>query len=352
MSNILHDGDGVTRATVTALYDAPGTSYRACQKCVHYSDNENHLPDVCATCSQAFGDATEDHWEKAESATSESCDACAHLDALTCFDPANDDAPEPCWECSGIPWPQGIADEDKQNLWQPLTEERATLQRTWLRRDTLRRSLPLSEEDKLLCGKEMADALHRIEELKSELDDQRKTYKKLIETQESIANEAAKQFTEGLGPEQDITCDVFQDWLTNEIVFVAAESPYLELLRRPMTPEEMQPTLLESSPEKTLPFEGGDGETIGTPHATNRHTCLDCGHMTDGENDTQAEECASCSQSGSGETDNWTPRRECRTCAHSNNTIDIPPCKGCTLNVMENHRGDADRWEWADAAME
>ena len=74
--------------------------------------------------------------------------------------------------------------------------------------------------------------------------------------------------------------------------------------------------------------------------------------MPDSENGTQAEECASCSQSGSGEADNWTPRRECRTCEHSHATIDLPPCAGCALNVMPEHRGDEDRWEWTDAAKE
>lgn len=136
-----------------------------------------------------------------------------------------------------------------------------------------------------------------------------------------------------------------------------------EMKRRPMTAEERQYRLPIPRPgdgastppsdpagEQTAP--APVGETISTAHATNRHTCLDCGHMLDSEDGRQAEECASCSQSGSGEADNWTPRQECRTCSHSHTTIDLPPCKGCALNVMPEHRGDEERWEWADATNE
>ncbi len=223
---------------------------------------------------------------------------------------------------------------------------------TWLKRDVVRKALPLSDEDKLECGKEMADALAKIEDYEAELDVQRKHFKRLIEEQEKIAADAAKQFTEGLGPEEDITCDVYQDWNTNEVVYVEATEPFTEIMRRKMSPDEMQPTLFDKAPDAPRAAPVPHGDTVGTPHATNRRTCLDCGHMPDSENGTQAEECASCSQSGSGEADNWTPRRECRTCEHSHATIDLPPCAGCALNVMPEHRGDEDRWEWTDAAKE
>ena len=137
----------------------------------------------------------------------------------------------------------------------------------------------------------------------------------------------------------------------------------VEMKRRPMTAEERQYRLPIPRPgdnASTTPPDPADeqpapvpkDETIGTPHAANEHTCLDCGHMNDGEDGRQANECASCSQSGSGETNQWTPRRECRTCAHSYNIIDMPPCKGCALNVMPECRGDEERWEWLNAAKE
>ena len=45
--------------------------------------------------------------------------------------------------------------------------------------------------------------------------------------------------------EREIFCDCLKDWNTFEMVWVEAEPPYAEVQRRPMTPEEKQPSLLD-----------------------------------------------------------------------------------------------------------
>lgn len=207
----------------------------------------------------------------------------------------------------------------------------------------------------------MASALEQIAELEDDLDSYRKSINAQIKSLQKDAEAARKEWQEGK-TEQEVYCDVMADYEAEAIVWIDHDNG-AEMKRRPMTAEERQYRLPIPRPGDGASMPPSDpadeqtapppvDETIGTPPVTNRHTCLDCGHMNEGENGTQAEECASCSQSGSGEIDQWTPRRECRTCSHSHDIIDMPPCKGCALNVMPEHRGSDERWEWTDAVTE
>ena len=242
-----------------------------------------------------------------------------------------------------------------------LPAQSRSVEPAFLKTETITVSVPLAPEERESVGDRMASALEQIAELEDDLDSYRKSINAQIKSLQKDAEAARKEWQEGK-TEQEVYCDVMADYEAEAIVWIDHDNG-TEMKRRPMTAEERQYRLPIPRPgdgASTPPSDPADeqtapppvDETIGTPPVTNRHTCLDCGHMNEGENGTQAEECASCSQSGSGEIDQWTPRRECRTCSHSHDIIDMPPCKGCVFNVMPEHRGDEERWEWTDAVTE
>ena len=220
---------------------------------------------------------------------------------------------------------------------------------TWLRKDTCTKSFPLSDVEKLELGNAMAKAQERIDELEDDLASIRKSYKARIEEQQEILSQAAKEYRDGKTEPQKVECDVFQDWTTDELVYVTADEAAEEIMRRPMTDDEKRPTLFDAPPDgkgHSAPL-GGHQDTPAPTPPTWGHTCIDCTHMANGQDGVQAEECASCVQSGSGTLDNWQPRRECRTCNYSRAQIHMPPCNTCLRNVEERYRGDDDNWIWA-----
>ena len=115
---------------------------------------------------------------------------------------------------------------------------------TYVREETIIVSEPLTDAERLECGQEMADALGKIEEYEAALDTERKRYKRLIEEQEKIAQSAAKLYRDGKA-EREVHCDLIKDWDKCEMVWIEAEPPYREVLRRPMTTEERQGSFLE-----------------------------------------------------------------------------------------------------------
>lgn len=223
---------------------------------------------------------------------------------------------------------------------------------TWLRKDICEKSFPLSDDEKLELGDTMAKAQEKIDALEDELQSIRKSFKARIEEQQEILSKAAKEYRDGKTEPQKVECDVFQDWGTDELVYVTADKAAEEIMRRPMTDDEKRPTLFDAPPDgkgHSAPL-GEDPRHQDTPAPTPPtwgHTCIDCTHMANGQDGTQAEECASCVQSGSGTLDNWQPRRECRTCNYSRTQIHMPPCNTCLRNVEERYRGDDDNWIWA-----
>ena len=223
---------------------------------------------------------------------------------------------------------------------------------TWLRKDICEKSFPLSDDEKLELGDTMAKAQKKIDALEDELQSIRKSFKARIEEQQEILSKAAKEYRDGKTEPQKVECDVFQDWSTDELVYVTADESAEEIMRRPMTDDEKRPTLFDAPPDgkgHSAPL-GEDPRHQDTPAPTPPtwgHTCIDCTHMANGQDGAQAEECASCVQSGSGTMDNWQPRRECRTCNYSRTQIHMPPCNTCLRNVEERYRGDDDNWIWA-----
>lgn len=154
--------------------------------------------------------------------------------------PAN---PDPCLECIHNP---GLSEDLSIGLSDRWERRKRTFgdKITWHREEHVLIAQPLTEQEKLDYGQEMADALAKIEEYEVELDAQRKHYKRLIEQQEKIAKDAATLYRDGK-EEREIFCDCLKDWNTFEMVWVEAEPPYTEVQRRPMTPEEKQPSLLD-----------------------------------------------------------------------------------------------------------
>ena len=223
---------------------------------------------------------------------------------------------------------------------------------TWLRKDICEKSFPLSDDEKLELGDTMAKAQEKIDALEDELQSIRKSFKARIEEQQEILSKAAKEYRDGKTEPQEVECDVFQDWSTDELVYVTADEAAEEIMRRPMTDDEKRPTLFDAPPDgkgHSAPL-GEDPRHRDTPAPTPPtwgHTCIDCTHMANGQDGAQAGECASCVQSGSGTLDNWQPRRECRTCNYSRTQIHMPPCNTCLRNVEERYRGDDDNWIWA-----
>ncbi len=355
--------------------------------------DENYMPDVCDRCSQANGDATEDHWEEAPTDPEQPETVTLTGSVKNYHEVKSDEAGEVIFAIGRadefgnydeteytIPLSKILSKEFNEDDLDKITLARAyavelglaqlseddelpaqsrPAEASFLKTETITVSVPLDMEERESVGDRMASALEQIAELEDDLDSYRKSINAQIKSLEKDAETARKEWQEGK-TEQEVYCDVMADYEAEAIVWIDHDNG-VEMKRRPMTAEERQyrlpiprPGDNASSPDpaEASPAPIPAGDTIGTPHASNRRTCLDCGHMPDSENGTQAEECASCSQSGSGEPDNWTPRRECRTCSHSHTTIDLPPCKGCVFNVMPEHRGDEERWEWTEASVE
>ena len=224
------------------------------------------------------------------------------------------------------------------------------------RRETIEVTLKLTADEQLELAEEMAKALAERDRLESEFTAVKKDYKARIDLQVSAAAEAGATFRAGERC-QEISCDVFEDRSTLEIVFCDSVTSR-EVYRRPMTHSERQCKLPLDPPAPNqdpippdAPTDTPRDESTVAPAATaivNPHNCTNCGHF-DQSSDLMPEPCQTCAQVESGAADNWTPQRICHTCAHVAQVVDLPPCSRCSLNADEAHRGDEDRWESKDA---
>ena len=220
----------------------------------------------------------------------------------------------------------------------------------WLKRDTCTKAFPLSDEDKIALGKEMAAAQSRIDMLEDELADTRKEYKAKIDAEQKRLSKAAAEFRRGKTEPQDVLCDVYQDFDSGEVVYVTADDAAEEIMRRPMTPDERRPTLFDGPPSSSKGYSAPLGEDLrkkGTTEQTPQtwgHTCVNCAHIDNAEDGSQADECANCAQTVEGGMDNWTPRRECPTCNYKSMAVNMPPCSTCILNPEAADGASDDNW--------
>ena len=208
----------------------------------------------------------------------------------------------------------------------------------------------LSDEDKLELGSKMAAAQAKIDQLEDKLASVRKSFKNRIEEHQEALSKAAEEFRFGKTEPQDVECDVYQDFDSGEVVYVTADDAAEEIMRRPMTADERRPTLFDGPPSikgHSAPLGEDPRNRIGTTGPTPQtwgHTCVDCGHMPNADDGTQADECANCSQTVEGGVDNWTPRRECSTCNYKSMAVNMPPCNTCMLNPQAEASADDDNW--------
>ena len=259
------------RTVVTTLSPTQNV-YRSCQKCVHYSDDENYMPDVCDGCSQASGDATEDHWEEAptdpeqpETVTltgsvknyhevksgeaGEVIFAIGHGDGYGNYDETeytiplekilskelNEDDADKITLARAYAVELGLAQVSEDD---ELPAQSRSVEPAFLKTETITVSVPLAPEERESVGDRMASALEQIAELEDDLDSYRKSINAQIKSLQKDAEAARKEWQEGK-TEQEVYCDVMADYEAEAIVWIDHDNG-AEMKRRPMTAEERQ----------------------------------------------------------------------------------------------------------------
>lgn len=383
-------GDGEEQAAAPAKvteFTPKGDGIR-CQDCVNYDEDEHNVLDVCNECTR-FGhtagisdnfvavapdpnatmaitltivEFSEDgetatvedrHGNTADLGTREFTHDAEEInvgDTLLCHVVAS--AIEPTDLCPDAPEEAAEDDSEPRDEPQDSNVPPACLRGRdvhWLKRDTCTKAFPLSDEDKIALGKEMAAAQAKVDELEGELADVRKEYKAKIDAEQKRLSKAAAEFRKGKTEPQDVLCDAYQDFDSGEVVYVTADEVAEEVMRRAMTADERRPTLFDGPPDSkgySAPL-GENPHKKGTTEQTPLtwgHTCINCAHIDNAEDGTQAEECANCAQTVEGGLDNWTPRRECPTCNYKSMAVNMPPCNTCMRNPEAEDGASDDNW--------
>lgn len=171
----------------------------------------------CETCkySNAEGFATDD---------SVACTNCLEFPDFSGWEPKNDAPADEAPEDS--PARRNFGDNVK-----------------WLREERITVSAPLSEAEKARYADEMAALDGEIEALKDERAEVSNRLKKQIDAKEEERLALSRAVNDG--ETREILCDCLKDYNTGEMVWTDAFPPYAEVLRRKMTEEEKQPSLLE-----------------------------------------------------------------------------------------------------------
>lgn len=219
----------------------------------------------------------------------------------------------------------------------------------YIKSESITVPLPLSAEEREEAGTRMAKALSD----KRSLEDQLDTYRKRINAQiKELDSEAAAASAEWLNgkSEQEVYCDQVADYDAGAIIWRNQETGE-EVKRRPMTGEERQLRLPIPAPSESRVSQGeGVAEQAELPMGETEaydpdmsKSCLTCGHLAEDNTFDLPEACQTCGRGGNGETDGWTERKECPSCAHSATPVDYPPCKACTLNPQ--NPGKKDSWQ-------
>ena len=113
----------------------------------------------------------------------------------------------------------------------------------WIKEEKITVSQPLSEAEKARYADEMAALDGEIEALKDERAEVSNRLKKAIDAKEEERLALSRAVNEG--EMREVLCDCLKDYNTEEMVWTEAWPPYAEVLRRKMTEEEKQPSLLE-----------------------------------------------------------------------------------------------------------
>lgn len=226
----------------------------------------------------------------------------------------------------------------------------------YIKSESITVPLPLSPEEREEAGTRMAKALSEKARLEDQLDTYRKGINAQVKQLESEAAEASKEWLNGKS-EQEVYCDQIADYDAGAIIWRNQETGE-EVKRRPMTGEERQLRLPIPAPSENRVSQGEGvadqaelpmGETDSYDHNSAK-SCVNCGHLAEDNTFDLPEACQTCRRGGNGDTDGWTERKECPSCAHSATPVDYPPCKACTFNPQKP--GKKDNWQGKDSAAE
>lgn len=113
----------------------------------------------------------------------------------------------------------------------------------FVRHENIVANVPLSEAEKAVYAEKMAALDKGIEELEAQRAAISKSMKEQIDAKKQELRELSASVNNGI--RRNVFCDCLKDFNTEEMVWVKKNPPYTEILRRKMTDDEKQPTLLE-----------------------------------------------------------------------------------------------------------
>lgn len=115
----------------------------------------------------------------------------------------------------------------------------------WHGRTRYSYSRPLTDTDRLEMAAKLSDSMAKIEKLQYQLKQARDACKDAIDAERGIVSSCARCIRNGTFEPEQIDCDLYKDFDTNEMVYITHDKERQELHRRKMTAEEMQPTLMD-----------------------------------------------------------------------------------------------------------
>ena len=192
--------------------------------------DENYMPDVCDRCSQANGDATEDHWEEAPTDPEQPETVTLTGSVKNYHEVKSDEAGEVIFAIGRadefgnydeteytIPLSKILSKEFNEDDLDKITLARAyavelglaqlseddelpaqsrPAEASFLKTETITVSVPLDMEERESVGDRMASALEQIAELEDDLDSYRKSINAQIKSLEKAAEAARKAVEE------------------------------------------------------------------------------------------------------------------------------------------------------------
>lgn len=175
--------------------------------------------------------------------------------------------PNACRECLHWPYDHDVPDDELTDNFSEVDENPPARRNfgdnvKWLKEERITVSAPLSEAEKASYAEEMAALDGEIEALKGERAEVSNRLKKQIDAKEEERLALSRAVNEG--ETREVLCDCLKDYNTEEMVWTNAYPPYEEVLRRKMTGEEKQPSLLEFQEKNgQTPQPAGEGEGEG-----------------------------------------------------------------------------------------
>lgn len=110
----------------------------------------------------------------------------------------------------------------------------------YMQKDTITKMVPLTEEEKAQAADDMAELKMKKDALEKERREANKDYQEQIKGINSSLKEQASMVQHGVMT--SFFCDLYKDYNTEEMVWIAVETGE-EVSRRPMTDEEKRPSL-------------------------------------------------------------------------------------------------------------